>query len=565
MKKRTLIIIISLISLISGSDIFSQNLDQGLKYVELNQVKHAKGFFYNFIKRSTLNSQLSILNSHAWLNLGDIYAAENNLDSANICYNKGIEANPEDGYNYIGVAKIEMKKTSPNYELITKNYIDKAIKLMRNAKDAKFYIYIGDAYFYNQNYDKAFFYLDKAKEINKTIPELYLERGDVFMAQSKAGEAANEYERALYFNKNYAKAYYEEGKLYVLAWNYDEALKNFQNVINIDSNYIPVYKELGELYYRANQNKKAAEAYAKYIAKAEIAPADIARYAQMLFFSNNYQKSSDVIDRYLKVDSNNFVLLRIKAYDNYELKNYNEGLKAMKKMLKLVNKDNKLITTDYEYNAKFLANDHKDSLAINYYILAIQHDSSKTYIYEDIAKCYENMNKYQKAVVYYQKLINAKKVKEINDYYVMGKDCYRIISDQTNPVDTATRRKFAAKADSAFDIIIKQLPDQHYGYIYKARVSAVLDPSTESGLAKPWYEKAVEIMEKTPDKFTTELIEANEYLGFYYFIKKEYNTSETFWKKNLTIDPNNAKAHEALEGIKKMRVKPKPKTQAQDQ
>ena len=40
------------------------------------------------------------------------------------------------------------------------------------------------------------------------------------------------------------------------------------------------------------------------------------------------------------------------------------------------------------------------------------------------------------------------------------------------------------------------------------------------------------------------------YLGYYYLLKSDYPTSKEFWNKILAIDPTNATAKKALEGIK---------------
>ena len=533
--------------LISHISSYGQKLDQGLRFTELNQIKHAKSFFLNTIRQNPANSE-------SWRYLGDIYYNNNKSDSAEICYNKGIEVNKEDAYNYIGLAKIQLKKGDQTNSKAT---FDKALKMMKNTKDAYFYIYVADAYLANNNFDEALNYLDKAKNINKSLPEIYLKRGEVFIAETnKAGDAANEFERALYYNPNSAKAYFELGKLYVLAWNYDEALKNFQNTIRIDSNYIPVSKELGELYYRANKNTLAANAYAKYIAKAEVTSADIARYAEMLYFSNNYQKSSVFIDKFLNVDSNNFVLLRLQAYNCYEMGDYKKGLKAFKRMYKMVNKENKLLISDYEYYAKFLTKDGKDSLAIINYLQTVKMDSNKSAYYEDIAKAYERLNKYAKAAINYQLYIKKKKSPDANDYYQLGKTCYIVISDPTVPVDSITRQKYAAKGDSACAKVIQLLPDKYNGYIYRARINSILDKDFdyEKGLAKPYYEQALQIMEPTPDKYKNEIIEAYSYLGYFYFIKNDLETSKTYWKKILVIDPDNKTANEAIKGLTRPRV-----------
>ena len=53
-----------------------------------------------------------------------------------------------------------------------------------------------------------------------------------------------------------------------------------------------------------------------------------------------------------------------------------------------------------------------------------------------------------------------------------------------------------------------------------------------------------------PVKNKVDIIEANAYLGYYYFIKKDNANSKTYWLKVKEIDPNNEKAKKALEAIK---------------
>ncbi len=533
------------------ASLIGQNIDKGLRYIELNQINHAKGFFINALKQNPNNTQL-------WRYLGDIYFTMDRLDSSEYYYNKGIELNKEDAYNYAGLVKLFLKK---NNQTEARTNIDKALKIKRNSKDAAFFVYLADAYFLNNNYDMAMSYLDKARDINKALPEIYIARGDIFISQNKNGEAANEFDnKALFYDKNNVKAYYELGKLYVLAWNYEEAHKAFMNVIKIDSNYIPVYKDLGELYYRANKNKDAANSYAKYISMSEVIPADIARYAQMLYFTNNYLKSSEFIDKFLKADSSNFVLLRLQTYNSYELGDYNKVLKAFNKMLKLVNKENKLIISDYDYYAKLLLKNNKDSLAIENYLIVIKMDSSKTNYYEDIAKIYEKLNKNVKSVKFYEKFVKSLKSPGANEYYQLGKACYRVISDPTIPIDSITKKKLALMGDSVSAKVIQLLPAQFYGYIYRARINSVMDADAEKGLAKPFYEQTLQIIELTPDKFKKELIEAYEYLGYYYYIKNDIPTSKTYWEKIITIDPENGKAKDAIKGLTKPRA-PRKKAQ----
>ena len=56
---------------------------------------------------------------------------------------------------------------------------------------------------------------------------------------------------------------------------------------------------------------------------------------------------------------------------------------------------------------------------------------------------------------------------------------------------------------------------------------------------------------KDPTKYKKEISETYSYLGFYYFVKNDKNTSVEYWKKLQDIDPDNLKAQEALKSLAK--------------
>ena len=61
---------------------------------------------------------------------------------------------------------------------------------------------------------------------------------------------------------------------------------------------------------------------------------------------------------------------------------------------------------------------------------------------------------------------------------------------------------------------------------------------------------ALSILEQKPDATKSVLVECNSYLGYYYFVKEDYNQSKQYWNKILEIDPENETATKALGGIK---------------
>ena len=97
--------------------------------------------------------------------------------------------------------------------------------------------------------------------------------------------------------------------------------------------------------------------------------------------------------------------------------------------------------------------------------------------------------------------------------------------------------------------MVEQAPDNYMGYFWLARTNSLKDPNSELGLAKPYYEKVIEILEKKGTN-ANQLIEAYSYLGYYLYIKGQLAESIPYWEKILALKPDHAVAKQALEGIK---------------
>lgn len=83
-----------------------------------------------------------------------------------------------------------------------------------------------------------------------------------------------------------------------------------------------------------------------------------------------------------------------------------------------------------------------------------------------------------------------------------------------------------------------------------ARVNSALDPETDKGVAKPFYEKTIEVLDAKGDGDPRIYIECYSYLGYYYYVKEDIENSKIYWEKILAIDPTNEIANRAMSGLK---------------
>ena len=118
-------------------------------------------------------------------------------------------------------------------------------------------------------------------------------------------------------------------------------------------------------------------------------------------------------------------------------------------------------------------------------------------------------------------------------------------------------------ADSAFHAIAEAAPDSYLGNFWRELVPIQhLTPETTQGLAKPFYEEVAALLESKNDPhYNSALVECYSYLGYYYLLaienpalkaeaKANKEKSIEYWSKILAIDPANATAKRALDGIK---------------
>jgi uncharacterized protein (DUF2236 family) len=73
-----------------------------------------------------------------------------------------------------------------------------------------------------------------------------------------------------------------------------------------------------------------------------------------------------------------------------------------------------------------------------------------------------------------------------------------------------------------------------------------MDNTTEKELAKPYYDKFVELTGGDTEKYKKDLIDVYSYYGYYYSVKKDKAKSDEYWNKVLQLDPNNKYAKQAL-------------------
>lgn len=521
----------------------AQSGDAGRRAVDLERYQEAKAIY-----KSQLNDKKQADN--AYFALGDIYLRTDKPDSAAYYFNQGISNDSKSYINHVGLGKLALAQGN---QAKAEGEFDQALK-RRGKKDSYVLAMIGEAYVDAPNaseaqLNKGIDYLKQALERESNNPETNVILGEAYLKLKNGGEAMSAYDRAIQQDNKYALAYLRRGQLYTSSRNFPEAEAAFNKVIEIDPSLAPVYRDLGELYYFAGQYDKALSTFKKYVDMAEKTPETQAKYASFLFLTKNYEQTLQVAEQVLQQEPDNTVMNRLRAYSYLELGKPDKALQAMEQYLQKVDQ-NKLIAQDYEYYGRILAKNNQPEKAVGNLQKALEMDTTKVELYQELATAYASTGKYDKAIT----LLNKKRetIKPSNaDFYYMG-NIYMMAGEDMVKADSLQKAaEYFKQADETYANVVKDNPTYPYAYLWRARANASQDPETEQGLAKPYYEEFIKLTADEKDKYKQDLVEANSYLGYYYYLKGERDNAIKYWTEVTTLDPGNEQASTALAEIKK--------------
>ncbi len=468
-------------------------------------------------------------------------------DSAAVIFQKGVQAEPMNPLNYVGLGEIAlMKKNLPDAQ----QYYSKAMSLLPSKtnktstipvdKQAVVYIRMAGGYIKAMQNDtaKVFGWLRNAEKLDPKNYDLYIVKGDayIFLLNDGSNAIAN-YNRAQRLNPESPMAKLRVGQLWMRARNYKDALNYYYEVIKIDSSFAAAYRELGFLLSKAGRNDEAKKYFQIFVRLSAGNITAIIQYINTLLELEDYKEAIVQIKDVMKVDSSNADLSRALGYSYFETGQYDRSLYYMRKFIGTAKPD-KIRAMDYIYFGRSLSKNKQDSLAAENLLKGYAMDTTKPELLSEAAMSYNRLKKYDKALVIYQKKIQ---IKEANaaDYYNLGKVYYNL--------------QQWGKVDTTLAVTNTMQPDFLPAYMWRARALVNLDPETKLGLARPVFEVFITKAMVDSVKNSKDLIEAYSYLAFYYLV--QFNQTKNnddgqkslgYCQKVLAIEPNNDKAKEII-------------------
>ncbi|MDE5915120.1 MAG: tetratricopeptide repeat protein [Duncaniella sp.] len=501
------------------------------------------------ILEKTLNDP-STKKAVSYFYLGSLELDNNNVAAASESFNKGVQADPAYGYNYVGLGQIALKNGNKKE---AETYFKQALE--GNKKDASVMAAIARAYF---NVDPTLY----AKEIEKNIAnamkvsknkeaQVYVLQGDMAKG-SDIGQAAGFYEQAMIYDEQAGnvnpEAYVKYANLYNKV-NPDFAIGKLVELNEKLPTSALAQSELAEKYYDGNQFTKAAEQYGKYIKNPNHFQGDEQRYSGLLYFGKKYQESLDVANQVLAADPENEYMQRMVMLNKAALKDFAGAEEAAKKLFSHTNA--KFTATDYSTYGDILGELGRPQDAIDAYVKAYEMNPEKNkQMLAEISSMYNDLENDQKAVEYMQKFVDAGDA-TLNDYFILS-NRYKNLG-LSLPEGSPERAEAATNGIKNIDLAIEGAANKGPLYRNKATLLMIRDgaENTTPELIET-YKAMIAAYDEDPankEKYADAYKMAYTRMGSYYMQQGDNAQAREYFQKVLEMDPENAPVKEVMKKL----------------
>ena len=436
-----------------------------------------------------------------------------------------------------------IKSKAPNVAELAKTAYKK------NKKDAAALIKVARAFYEQKDTANAILFANYANEAGKPkyqYAPAYLLLGDIEATYgTDGGKAAGFYNQAITFDPKNPEGYKKWAMVYRKI-SPSQAAKKLQDMkANCPNEDVDGFT--GHMYMLVNDEKNAYESYKK----ADISKLDKAylnEYVRASYFTGHFDDALKAAEAGLKLEPRNPTFNRLAMFSNYELKNYDAAKAYINKYFNETDSA-KFSEYDHFYTALiYQALEDKENMYAQYdKALELVNDSSmikRHAILKSVSDSYLKDQQFENAIKYYQDYLACKPDLNSDDHEGLAK-----IYSKYADADEARKAELVAKAVEAYHVMGEKFPIQKIYAAYQcATMNNKLDKTGEKGLAKPEYQKVVELLEGKADRDNSEntmLKYSYHYLMSNAFLYgKNKALAKEYANKILTIDPDYAPAQQ---------------------
>lgn len=419
----------------------------------------------------------------------------------------------------------------------------------KNKKNAENLVAFGRAFYEAKDTANAAVYAEHALKANKQYAPAYILKGDLRALAEDGGGAAALYDQAIYFDPKNPDGYRKYASVYRKISPQGAIAK--LNDLRAQLPDYPVDAIIGHISYISNNFDEAIAAYDK-VPKAKLEKMDIIESAFSAYLTQKYDKGIEMAEFGLQKEPRNSTLNRLAMFCNTEKGNFDKALDFADRLFNKSDSAN-ISYMDYVYYGNALNGLKKHDEAIAMYKKALEQEfdnaDKKAGVVKTLSDAYKGINDFDNAIKYYQQFLNDVSKASASDHAGLG----RLYAQHANALeDLAAKMEKLRLADQVYAGLLDKYQDvEDYVAFQRARIGMQMDPESKQELAKPHYEKLVELLGTKADRDNTDkvrLVEAYRYLISYYLINKDdKETAKQFAAKLQEVDPENETAKQVLE------------------
>jgi tetratricopeptide (TPR) repeat protein len=537
----------------------AQTIQEGMNHLYAKRHKSAAGVFQKLLATNPNNIEAIYWLGQTYFNMDDNIAARQ-------LYQKALAANGSAPLLLVGIGHADLLDNKPGD---AKQRFDAALAASRkkNVDDPVIQTFIGRAIVDSKtgDFQYAIIVLKDAIAKNPNNTETLLQLGNAYRRADPGrggSDAYTYYNNALTVNPKFAVAHVKLAKLFETQKNWDLFLKQLNDAITKDPTFTDAYYELYWYYFLRRDFTEAGNQLKKYI-DSKLPESDIQDeylYGQLCYVSKDYDcailKGNKVLNEMGAKTKPR--IYRLLAYAYFDKSDFPNALKNVNDFL-LKEKREDLLSGDYKLKADILTKTGGTLDEIySTYIQGAALDSvltSKIDFLKQGAEAFKSRGD----------SLSRLREGDIRMEIVKLKGNNAGQRDLFDAGFAYFQGKNYDKADSIFDIYSVKYPDEVYGPMMQYNIHRAIDTTMEKGLAVPWAEKYLVILEKDTAKNKKTIIGVAGYLATYYAnIVKDKPKAITYLKKMLLYDPANADIQNSIKLLEKTPATKPPATKSKE-
>ena len=434
-----------------------------------------------------------------------------------------------------------IKSKAPNVAELAKTAYKK------NKKNAEALMKVARAYYEQKDTAGANLFANYANEAGKpknAYAPAFMMLGDVEAAYgTDGGKAAGYYNQAIHFDPTNPEGYKKWALVYRKISPNQAAAKLQEMKRNCPNEDIDA--AIAHIYMLAGDEKQAYENYAKADVN-KLDKGNLNEFVRASYFTGHFEDALKAAEAGLKIEPRNPTFNRLAMFSNYELKKYDAAKAYIHKYFNETDSA-KFSEYDHFYTALiYQALEDKENMYAQYdKALELVNDSSmikRHAILKSVSDSYLKDQQFDNAIKYYNEYLACKPELNSDDMEGLAK-----IYSKYADADEARKAELVGKAIDAYKAMADKFPIQSIYAAYQcATMNNKLDKTGEKGLAKPDYQKVVDLLEGKADRDNSEntmLKYSYHYLMSNAFIYgKNKGLAKEYADKILAIDPEYAPA-----------------------